>query len=94
MLPLAAAAAVVHPGWPFFPFFFLIPLLWFTLIVVVVLLVGRGARRRWAAAGGPPWAQGRSAEQVLGERFANGDIDEREYRARLEVLRASRERPR
>jgi putative membrane protein len=91
MLPLLAAAP---PYWPGFPFFFLIPLLWFVVIVTVVLLVSRGARRRWAAGGGPGWSQARSAEQTLGERFANGDIDEREYRARLEVLRANRERTR
>lgn len=40
-----------------------------------------------------PWAsaaQGRGAEQILADRFAKGDIDEAEYRARLEVLRAER----
>ena len=31
----------------------------------------------------------RSAEGSLAERFAQGDIDEKEYRARLEVLRAN-----
>ena len=30
-----------------------------------------------------------SAETTLAERFAQGDIDEKEYRARLEVLRAN-----
>ena len=91
MLPLLAVAP---PYWPGFPFFLLIPLLWFVVIITVVLLVSRGARRRWAAAGGPGWSQARSGEQTLAERFANGDIDEQEYRARLEVLRANRERTR
>ena len=31
-----------------------------------------------------------SPESTLAERFAKGDIDETEYRARLEVLRANR----
>ena len=31
----------------------------------------------------------RAAESTLAERFAQGDIDEKEYRARLEVLRAN-----
>ncbi len=86
----------------FSPFFLLIPLFW---IVVVGLIIGfavRGRRRFWAhggygAYGRGPWGQGawgqnaaaQSAEGVLAQRFANGDIDEKEYRARLEVLRAS-----
>lgn len=48
-------------------------------------------------AGYGPWGgfaaqQGGSseAEKTLAERFAQGDIDEVEYRARLEVLRANR----
>ena len=88
MLATTATAAFVHgPGFVFFPFFFLIPLFWILLLVVLLVVFGR-RRRRWMAAGG--W-QGRSAETTLGDRFANGDIDEVEYRARLEVLRANRE---
>jgi putative membrane protein len=47
---------------------------------------------RWGAYGHPfgAWGNaGRGAESTLAERFAQGDIDEKEYRARLEVLRAS-----
>ena len=32
---------------------------------------------------------GHGAESTLAERFAQGDIDEKEYRARLEVLRTN-----
>ncbi|GAA4480968.1 SHOCT domain-containing protein [Microbacterium panaciterrae] len=46
---------------------------------------GLGMHGPWAAS-----AQSRSAEQILADRFAKGDIDETEYRARLEVLRANR----
>jgi putative membrane protein len=46
-----------------------------------------------------PWGHGwgnsaaKSAESTLAERFAQGDIDEKEYRARLEVLRANNSGP-
>ncbi len=44
--------------------------------------------------GGWGGASGSSeAEKTLAERFAQGDIDEVEYRARLEVLRANRPGP-
>lgn len=75
------------PGW----LFFLIPLFWFTLILVLFGIMGR--RWRSAARGGygpHSWSPAGSAEQTLSERFARGDIDETEYRARLEVLRANR----
>jgi putative membrane protein len=68
-----------------FPFGFLFFWLLVALIFRTVLWRGRG-----------PWGPGRgwqgtaaSAEQTLATRFAAGDIDEQEYRARLEVLRAS-----
>ncbi|MGN6446247.1 hypothetical protein [Amnibacterium sp.] len=90
----ALAAPPFHwygPGFGFpFPFFFLVPLFWIAVLVVVLLLVRRGARRRWEAYGGPAFGPHRSPEATLSERFANGEIDEVEYRARLEVLRANR----
>ena len=93
-----------HPFWPFFiigPLIFLI-----IVGLVVALIVRRrhwGGPGSWGWHGAPgapgtpgaqtPWAnsaQSRSAEQILADRFAKGDIDETEYRARLEVLRANR----
>ena len=84
-------------------FLFLIPLVGFGLFVLLFALLGRRWRRGMAGQGfpggpgfrgGPPhWQSGgatRSAEKTLAERFAQGDIDEVEYRARLEVLRANR----
>jgi putative membrane protein len=69
--------------------FFLIPLFWIALFAILFATVGRRWRRNaWAYRGG--WDQaGRRAESTLAERFAQGDIDEVEYRARLEVLRAN-----
>jgi putative membrane protein len=59
------------------PWFLLFPLLWIVLIVVaVVLWRGRSGR------GGS-----RTAEAVLAERYARGEIPEEEYRERLTVLR-------
>jgi putative membrane protein len=94
---LATTAVVTHAGpwaagygWAFI----LVPIFWILVIGLVVFLVSR-RRRAWMAGGpdgfGPPWTRaGASAESTLAERFAKGDIDETEYRARLEVLRANR----
>ena len=97
---LALATAVVHPFGPGFGWlFFLIPLFWIGVFVLIFVLAGRRWRRGWGP--GPyghygPWGAAqaaRSAESTLAERFAQGDIDEKEYRARLEVLRASTPQP-
>jgi putative membrane protein len=79
---------IAHGG-PGFPgaiaFFVLIPLFWLGLAALLVGLT----RRRWRRGGGhPAFAGPRGAQATLAERFAQGDIDEQEYRARLEVLRA------
>jgi putative membrane protein len=96
-----AATTAAHWGGPGFGWWFLlIPLFWILFFVLLFAFVGRRFRRGWA--GGPGWGYGgphgagggsRSAESTLAERFANGDIDEVEYRARLEVLRANRDAP-
>ncbi|GAB3577883.1 hypothetical protein GCM10027406_13150 [Leifsonia lichenia] len=77
--------------------FLLIPLFWIAVFVLIFAFAGRRWRRAAAAGYGPGYGRGwggpggtRSAEATLAERFAQGDIDEVEYRARLEVLRANR----
>jgi putative membrane protein len=71
---------------------------WALVIMAVIWLVrvlrGRGPGHRfvggapWAPQAGPPSAPAMPpAEQILGERFARGEIDENEYRSRLSVLR-------
>jgi putative membrane protein len=81
-------------GFAWIPFI-LIPLFWIGLIVLFVSLARRRGRGAWGpGAWGPGHGNGwggrpGGAESTLAERFANGDIDEKEYRARLEVLRAS-----
>jgi putative membrane protein len=99
---LALAAAAVHPFGPGPWLFFLIPLFWILVFVILFAIFGRRRRAMWGAYGHGyghgygPWAQAqaaRTAESTLAERFAQGDIDEKEYRARLEVLRASAPQP-
>ena len=62
------------PPWPFFP---LIPI----LVIATIWLIA--SRRGWAS----PRVSG---ESVLAERYARGEIDETEYRARRDVLRTRR----
>jgi len=106
---LALAAPFVHPalGAGFAVFFILGHIIWFLVIVAIIIAIVRGSRwrrRAWANGMGP-WGYGhghgywggqqaaRAAETTLAERFAQGDIDEKEYRARLEVLRANAPQP-
>ncbi|MGH3653178.1 SHOCT domain-containing protein [Glutamicibacter sp.] len=60
------------PGW-----FILIPIFW---ILLIGLIIFAARRRHWQQAPA-------GAESVLRERYARGEIDETEYRQRLEVLR-------
>ncbi len=107
-LALAAALAHPAPGLGFGLLFVIGHIFWLLVIVAVIIaLVTR--RRRWARGGMGPWGHGyghgygygywaaaqatRSAEATLAERFAQGDVDEKEYRARLEVLRANAPQP-
>jgi len=88
MLAALPAAAYVCGVPGFAPFFLLIPLFWLIVIVLVVTLVGRRWRSGWGGRG-PGWGGTRPAEALLAERFARGDIDETEYVARLDALRAN-----
>ena len=47
-----------------------------------------GQAIRWSSSSNPPTAV--NPEATLAERFARGDIDADEYRARLDVLRKQR----
>ena len=95
----AVAAHTVHWVGPgavgFFPFFVFIPIFWILVIALIVFLVTRRRRAFWREHGAyGSWAASGAAEATLAERFAQGDIDETEYRKRLEVLRANRWAPR
>lgn len=84
MLTLAtevlAEGAEWGPGgwWPIFP------ILWFLFLGFLIFAVFRFRR------GGPPrWYGSHSAEGVLAERYARGEISEDEYRERLTVLKSN-----
>ena len=90
----APAVIAAHAGYwgPGFGWGFLfIPLIWIVVLVAVFAIFGRRFRRAaWARSGYGHFAEpSRRAESTLAERFAQGDIDEKEYRARLEVLRSN-----
>lgn len=90
---VAASLAAAHFAGPWIGFgwwFLFFPLFW---IIVAIVLFAIFGRRRWryandAAGYGRP-DPSRAAEATLARRFAQGDIDEAEYRKRLEVLRAN-----
>ena len=72
--------------------FLLIPLFWILLFGLIFAIFGRRWRRNAIENGYGPQGRmnpARQAETTLAERYAKGDIDEVEYRARLEVLRAN-----
>ncbi len=71
-MTLLATWAGGGPG----PWFLFFPLLWIGLLIGAIFLF-RGRRDRW---------QSRSAEGVLAERYAKGEISADEYRERLGVL--------
>jgi putative membrane protein len=68
------------PGgwWPIFP------ILWFLFFGFLIF-----ALFRWRRGGPPQWAGRQSAEGVLAERYARGEISEDEYRERLTVLKSN-----
>lgn len=91
---LDTAAIAAHTAGPwgagFGWFFLLIPLFWIGVLALFFLIARRARWAAWNNGHGPHWSQpARSAESTLAERFAQGDIEEKEYRARLEVLRAN-----
>jgi putative membrane protein len=62
---------------------------WALMIAAIVALVrylGRGGRQ----APPPGWQSRPTPEQILAERFARGEIDDQEYRQRLDTLHGSR----
>ncbi|WP_405876922.1 SHOCT domain-containing protein [Streptomyces sp. NBC_01136] len=73
-------------GWDWFAMSTGTVLIWAVLITVAVL-VFRALNRAPARGRQPHTPAAPSAEQLLADRFARGEIDEEEYRRRLAVLR-------
>jgi putative membrane protein len=63
-------------------------LLFWGLVIAGIVLLVRYLGRSGAAAPGQAGRNPR-AEAILAERFAHGEIDEQEYRSRLNVLRGA-----
>ncbi|WP_457034371.1 SHOCT domain-containing protein [Kitasatospora sp. P5_F3] len=78
MYTLLAHADGAWPG----PWILLIPLFWLAVVFLVVLVLRRTLWRR-GCGGDHPLA-------TLGRRYANGEIDAEEYRARRAVLTEGR----
>ena len=100
MLTSLAAAPTFFGGAIFLPLFILGHVFWFAIFVLIIAFAVGERRRRlarwgaWGHGGFGRWGNSaHSAESTLAERFAQGDIDEKEYRARLEVLRANNGTP-
>lgn len=68
--------ALATLGWGGGPWFLFFPLLWTVLFAGAFFLFGRRHDR----------GQTRSAEEVLAERYAKGEISSDEYKRRLSVL--------
>lgn len=64
---------------------------WWSWLSMTLVMVGFWGLIIWGAVTllrGGAGVENRSPETILGERFARGEIDEEEYRRRLETLRA------
>ena len=72
-----AVTVLTWTGWGGGPWFLFFPVLWIALILGAFFLF-RGRRERWGT---------HSAESVLAERYAKGEISADEYRQRLDVLK-------
>ncbi len=72
-------------GWGWFAMSASMILFW-ALIITVAVLLFRALDRAPEHTHSPA---GPSAEQLLAERFARGDIDEEDYQRRLAALRSS-----
>ena len=72
---------------PMFGFWMM--LLWLVLLAAVVVGVVFLVRALWRPGGGGESTPGQStAERILEERFARGEIDEREFEDRKRALRS------
>ncbi|WP_316521003.1 SHOCT domain-containing protein [Kitasatospora brasiliensis] len=76
-------AAWTGPG----PWILLIPLVWIAVVVLVVALLRRTVwRRHGCGFGAGAVSAAEHPLAVLGRRYAEGDIDAEEYRAKRAVL--------
>ncbi|MFE0460941.1 SHOCT domain-containing protein [Kitasatospora sp. NPDC058965] len=77
-------ANVAQAGWH--PWFLFIPFFWLAVVVLVFAVLRRTVWRRAGACGYGYGGRQAGPMAVLGERYARGEIDEDEYRARRAVI--------
>jgi putative membrane protein len=85
VITMAADVLAGGPGWGPGGWWFVFPLFWLLFWGVVIFTLFRARRGPWGR-----WHEGRSAQDVLAERYARGEIAEDEYRDRLNVLKGSK----
>ena len=78
------ALPLMHETWGAWPW---IAPLWILLWIVVIVTVIRLVSRRGGVWCGPRGDVSRGPQEILADRFARGEIDASEYRARLDTLR-------
>ena len=65
--------------------------IWILLLAAIIAVIAFALRSGSREVGGASTTPaGKTPEQVLRDRFARGEIDEREYRSRLKILEESR----
>ena len=83
MITQTILAGGLHDGYGWHggggPWFLLFPLFWIAVVVTLGIVFGRRRRAMWGGR--------QSAEAVLRERYAKGEIAEEEYQMRLRTLR-------
>ena len=79
-----SALPLMHESWGAWPW---IAPLWILFWIVVIGTAIRLVVRRGGWWCGPRVAATRGPQEILADRFARGEIDASEYRARLDTLR-------
>ncbi len=78
-------------GWGYTGMVIGMVLFWALIIVAIIAAIrfNSGAIQNRPVAQPQPYSDHESPEQLLAGRFARGEVDETEYRHRLEVLRTA-----